>query len=68
MNILMQKNIAQTVKAVSKLSGNIGILWMWPNIDAGTDEISKIIRKFYQSHHKKNLYLCRNFPPKYTQK
>ncbi len=58
-----KKNIIQTVKAVSKLSGNIGILWMWPNIDAGTDEISKIIRKFYQSHNKKNLYLCRNFPP-----
>ena len=43
MNILMQKN-TQTVKAVSKLSGNIGILWMWPNIDAGTDETSKIMK------------------------
>ena len=55
--------IMQTVKAISKLDSKIGILWLWPNIDAGTDEISKIIRKFYQTHTKKNLYLCRNFPP-----
>ncbi len=57
------RNIGQTIKAISKLPSKIGVIWMWPNIDAGTDEISKLIRKFYEKHTKKNLYLCRNFPP-----
>ena len=34
-----EKNILETVKAVSKLDKKIGIIWLWPNIDAGTDEI-----------------------------
>lgn len=58
-----EKNILETVKAVSKLDKKIGIIWLWPNIDAGTDAISKVLRRFYDKNKKKNLYLCRNFEP-----
>ncbi len=37
-------NVTKTLEAVSKL--DIQALWFWPNPDAGTDEVSKGIRRF----------------------
>ena len=36
--------IKETLKAVKNL--NMQIVWLWPNIDAGTDQISKVLRLF----------------------
>ena len=63
-----EKNILETVKAVSRLDKKIGIIWLWPNIDAGTDVISKVLRRFYEKNEKNNLYLCRNFEPEIFSK
>lgn len=39
-------------------------LWLWPNIDAGSDLISKGLR-LYREHHAQNdwLHLLKNLPP-----
>lgn len=38
-------------------------VWFWPNIDAGTDEVSKAIRKFRESNNPVNLRFVRDIPP-----
>jgi UDP-hydrolysing UDP-N-acetyl-D-glucosamine 2-epimerase len=38
------KNIKETLQAIHEL--DMPTLWFWPNVDAGTDEISKEIRRF----------------------
>ena len=35
----VKKQIQETLRAVAKL--NIQTIWFWPNIDAGSDSISK---------------------------
>ena len=38
--------IKETIKAANILSKKVQILWLWPNIDAGSDIFSKEIRSF----------------------
>jgi len=38
-------------------------LWLWPNIDAGSDKVSKEIRGFRERNHPEWLRLIKNFPP-----
>lgn len=38
-------------------------VWFWPNIDAGTDEVSKTIRKFRESHNPATIRFIRDMPP-----
>lgn len=46
------ENIKQTLKAVYELG--VQAIWFWPNTDAGTDDISHVIRVFREkfSNHK----------------
>ncbi len=37
------------------------IIWLWPNIDAGTDVISKILRRFREKGRFKNVTFFKNF-------
>ena len=39
------------------------VLWLWPNIDAGADKVSRTIRRFRESRHPSWLRLMKNFPP-----
>lgn len=39
------------------------VVWLWPNIDAGSDRVSAAIRRFREKHHPKWLRLVKNFPP-----
>ena len=40
------------------------IVWIWPNIDAGSNEISKGLRMFREKNKKKKKILfCKNFTP-----
>ncbi len=39
------------------------VVWLWPNIDAGADRVSRAIRRFRESHHPSWLRLIKNFPP-----
>ncbi|MEK9184024.1 MAG: UDP-N-acetylglucosamine 2-epimerase [Patescibacteria group bacterium] len=53
-------NITKTLQAVHELK--IPTIWFWPNIDAGTDEISKGIRIF-REHNNPDIYFIKNLPP-----
>ena len=42
---------------------NIQTVWMWPNIDAGTDIVSKAIRSFREKNSSNKLCFVKNLPP-----
>lgn len=60
-----KRQINETIKAVKILvSKGIQILWLWPNIDAGSDYFSKEIRKFREGNKNiKNILFYKNFTP-----
>lgn len=44
-------------------------VWLWPNIDAGADHISKCLRVYREKHPDNTwLHLIKNFPPEIFQK
>ncbi len=43
-------------------------IWLWPNIDAGSDNISKTIRIFREHNKAEWLYLIKNLKPEVFQK
>lgn len=53
--------IEQTLKAVSELKQPV--LWFWPNIDAGSDSVSKGIRAFRESAPCRHLHFFKNMDP-----
>ena len=40
---------------------NFNTIWLWPNVDAGTDKISKILRKFREKNKLKKVTFFKNF-------
>ena len=52
------KNLLNTIKNI-----NLPTIWMWPNVDAGTDIISKEIRKFRESNKFLKIRFYKNFSP-----
>ena len=54
--------IQQTIQAIKKLK-NLKIVWLWPNIDAGSDIISKQLRILREKDKLANLSLYKNFSP-----
>ena len=56
-----RKNIKETIKSIQNL--NLPTIWLWPNIDAGNDIISKEIRKFREKINPKNILFVKNFSP-----
>lgn len=63
LNARMQ--IKETINSVKiLLKKGYQILWLWPNIDAGSDIFSKEIRKFREKNKNiKNLLFYKNFSP-----
>ena len=58
------KQIKETLNAVHKISkAGMQIVWLWPNIDAGSDSISKGIRMFREKKDAKNMHFYINFTP-----
>lgn len=43
-------------------------VWLWPNIDAGADQISKVLRKYREHHDDTWLCLVKNLDPVTFQK
>ncbi len=39
------------------------VVWLWPNIDAGSDRVSATIRRFREHRQPQWLRLIKNFPP-----
>jgi len=51
--------ISETLQAVVDL--NIQTVWIWPNIDAGSDDISKGLRVFKEKNKSVPMHFYRNF-------
>jgi len=56
------EQITETLHALKKVSG-IQKIVIWPNIDAGTDDVSKGIRIFRERNRKEPFHYFRNFSP-----
>ena len=54
--------IAETIKAI-KISNEkkLKVIWFWPNVDAGNDKISIMLRKF-RIEKPKNIIFIKNLP------
>jgi UDP-hydrolysing UDP-N-acetyl-D-glucosamine 2-epimerase len=55
------EQIRQTLIAIETLK--MPTLWFWPNVDAGSDGISKGIRQFRETHRLPFVYFLKNLPP-----
>jgi len=56
--------INQTLKAVQRFARDgMQVAWLWPNVDAGSDDISKGIRSFRESDDARNMHFYLNFEP-----
>jgi UDP-hydrolysing UDP-N-acetyl-D-glucosamine 2-epimerase len=51
--------VQETLHAINDI--NMPTLWLWPNMDAGTDEISKGIRMFREKYQPKHIHFFKNF-------
>lgn len=51
--------ITQILQALAEL--DLPVLWLWPNMDAGADEISKGIRVFRERHAPAQMHFFKNF-------
>jgi len=53
--------ITETQTAIEELA--YPTFWFWPNVDAGSDRISKGIRHFRETHDVPFIYFFKNFTP-----
>lgn len=53
--------ILPTLEAVRDL--DVPVLWFWPNVDAGSDGISKAIRMFRENARPRHVHFFKNMPP-----
>ncbi len=53
------KQIEQTIKAIHEL--NMPTIWLWPNVDAGSDDISKALRVYRENGYLNTVQFFRNF-------
>lgn len=56
-----QHQIEETLAAIESLAQPT--FWFWPNVDAGSDRISKAIRHFRETRPAPYLYFLKNIPP-----
>jgi len=53
------KQVQETLSAIHELK--LQTMWLWPNVDAGSDDISKCIRGFREVHHPDLIHFRKNF-------
>ncbi|MBM3503028.1 MAG: UDP-N-acetylglucosamine 2-epimerase (hydrolyzing) [Alphaproteobacteria bacterium] len=53
------KQIRETLSAVLRIG--LQAIWLWPNVDAGSDDISKGLRQFREQHPSAPIHFYRNF-------
>jgi len=54
--------IEATLKAVDRVGRQgMQVIWLWPNADAGSDDVAKGLRVFRENHNPDYLHLYRNF-------
>lgn len=57
--------LAETLSAARNIRNELGIqvIWLWPNVDAGSDAVAKKIREFRESGEASDFHFFRNFTP-----
>lgn len=55
-----RQKIQATLEAINELE--IPTIWFWPNVDAGTDEVSKGIRAFREHNNPRNIRFIKFLP------
>lgn len=56
--------IQETLKAVYPFAQDgMQVAWLWPNVDAGSDDVAKGIRMFRENNETPNMHFYRNFVP-----
>lgn len=56
--------INQTLNAVFPIAKEgMQVVWLWPNVDAGSDDVAKGIRVFREHNKTENMHFYRNFAP-----
>lgn len=55
-----QEQMLETMKAVEKL--NMQTIMLWPNSDAGSDDVSRAIRKYREKNPGNKIHLFKNLP------
>ncbi|MHB9139991.1 MAG: UDP-N-acetylglucosamine 2-epimerase, partial [Victivallaceae bacterium] len=58
--------VSQLIEALHELQHPT--IWIWPNIDAGADDISKALRVYREHNANKWLHLIKNLDPTSFQK
>lgn len=56
----VQKQMVETLQAIEEL--NMQTVMLWPNSDAGSDGISREIRKYREAKPKNKIHLFKNLP------
>lgn len=57
--------VSETLAAVRAVRHDLGmqVVWLWPNVDAGSDSVSKKLREFRESEENEGFHFYRNFSP-----
>lgn len=55
------QQINETLKAIHEV--DLQTVWLWPNIDAGSDDISKGLRVYKENHRDSKIRFFLNFTP-----
>ncbi len=56
-----RNEITETLHAIRDLG--MPTLWFWPNVDAGSDSVSKGIRSFRETEQPTNIHFFKDIPP-----
>lgn len=58
------EQINATLNAVYPMAlEGMQVVWLWPNVDAGSDDVAKGIRMFRERHDTPHMHFFRNFAP-----
>ncbi|MFO7559262.1 MAG: UDP-N-acetylglucosamine 2-epimerase [Desulfobacterales bacterium] len=57
------RNINETISAIEEM--NMQTVWIWPNMDAGSDGISKGIREFRERKNPRNIHFFKSLAIQY---
>jgi UDP-hydrolysing UDP-N-acetyl-D-glucosamine 2-epimerase len=56
-----RRQVTETLHAIKELG--LPTLWFWPNVDAGSDGVSKGIRSFREIEQPANIHFFKDIPP-----
>ena len=58
------QQINETLQAIHAIgSEGVQVAWLWPNVDAGSDDVAKGLRVFREKYRPEYLHFYRNFSP-----